>query len=79
MYLSLLLYILDLSFPLFHQDRMIIDAFNSERITYDELGKRLGVSLTHAWRLRGAAYDNLEQLLLMHGTIRKYLRLDDDR
>ena len=61
------------------QDRMIIDAFNSERITYDELGKRLGVSLTHAWRLRGAAYDNLEQLLLMHGTIRKYLRLDDDR
>jgi DNA-directed RNA polymerase specialized sigma subunit len=61
------------------QDRMIVDAFNSERITYDELGKRLGVSLTHAWRLRGAAYKNLEQLLLMHGTIKKYLRLDNEQ
>ena len=61
------------------QDRMIVDAFNSERITYDELGKRLGTSLTHAWRLRGAAYKNLEELLLMHGTVREYLRLDDDR
>ena len=61
------------------QDRMIIDAFNSERITYDELGKRLGTSLTHAWRLRKAAYKNLEQLLLMHGTIRNYLRLGNER
>lgn len=61
------------------QDRMIIDAFNSERITYAELGQRLGTSLTHAWRLRGTAYKNLEQLLLMHGTIRNYLRLDNER
>ena len=58
------------------QDRMIVDAFNSERITYDELGKRLGTSLTHAWRLRSAAYKNLEQILERHGVIRQYLRLD---
>ena len=58
------------------QDHYIIDAMNSEQITYDELGKRLGVSLTHAWRLRNAAYKNLEQILERHGVIRTYLRLD---
>ena len=58
------------------QDSFIINAMNSEQITYDELGKRLGVSLTHAWRLRNAAYKNLEQLLEGHEVIRQYLRLD---
>jgi len=58
------------------QDSFIINAMNSEQITYDELGKRLGVSLTHAWRLRNAAYKNLEQILERHGVIRTYLRLD---
>jgi DNA-directed RNA polymerase specialized sigma24 family protein len=58
------------------QDSFIINAMNSEQITYDELGKRLGVSLTHAWRLRNAAYKNLEQLLERHEVIRQYLRLD---
>lgn len=57
------------------QDRFIIDAMNSEQITYDELGKRLGISLTHAWRLRNAAYKNLEQILERHETIRQYLRI----
>ena len=58
------------------QDRYIIDAMNSEQITYDELGKRLGTSLTHAWRLRNAAYKNLEQILERHEVIRQHLRLD---
>jgi DNA-directed RNA polymerase specialized sigma24 family protein len=58
------------------QDSFIINAMNSEQITYDELGKRLGVSLTHAWRLRNAAYKNLEQILERHGVIRQYLRMD---
>ena len=58
------------------QDRYIIDAMNSEQITYDELGKRLGTSLTHAWRLRNAAYKNLEQILERHEVIRQYLRFD---
>jgi DNA-directed RNA polymerase specialized sigma24 family protein len=58
------------------QDSFIINAMNSEQITYDELGKRLGVSLTHAWRLRNAAYKNLEQILERHEVIRQYLRLD---
>lgn len=60
------------------QDRYIIDAMNSEQITYDELGKRLGTSLTHAWRLRNAAYKNLEQILERHDVIRTYLRLDHE-
>ena len=58
------------------QDSFIINAMNSEQITYDELSKRLGVSLTHAWRLRNAAYKNLEQILERHAVIRQYLRLD---
>lgn len=57
------------------QDSFIINAMNSEQITYDELGKRLGVSLTHAWRLRNAAYKNLEQILERHEVIRQYLRM----
>jgi DNA-directed RNA polymerase specialized sigma24 family protein len=58
------------------QDRFIIDAMNSEQITYDELSKRLGISIAHAWRLRHAAYKNLEQILEGHAVIRQYLRLD---
>ena len=58
------------------QDKYIIDAMNSEQITYDELDKRLGTSLTHAWRLRHAAYKNLEQILERHEVIRQHLRLD---
>ena len=34
------------------QDRFIIDAVNTEMVSLEELGKRLGVTKTHAWRLR---------------------------
>ena len=63
---------------LVEQDRFIINCMNSEMITYDELGKRLGVSLPHSWRLHQAANKNLEQIFLMDTRIRKYLRLADN-
>ena len=56
------------------QDLMIVNAFNSERITYDVLSKRLGVSIPHAWRLRKSAYCNLQEILLKNDIIIKYLK-----
>ena len=60
------------------QDRFIIDAINSEMISLEELGKRLGVSKPHAWRLRNAAYDRLRIHLLEHPVIRERLGLEDE-
>jgi len=53
------------------QDRFIVDAVNSEMISYEELGERLGVSKPHAWRLKNAAYERLKYLMTMHPTIRR--------
>lgn len=60
------------------QDQYIIDAVNSEMISLEELGRRLGVSKPHAWRLRNAAYDKLRLILLEHPLIRERLGLDED-
>lgn len=60
------------------QDRFIVDAVNSEMISLEELGKRLGVSKPHAWRLRNAAYDRLRIHLLEHPIIRERLGLEDE-
>ncbi len=60
------------------QDRFIIDALNSEVISLQELGNRLGVSKPHAWRLRNAAYKRLESLLLEHTLIRERLGIYED-
>lgn len=60
------------------QDQYIIDAVNSEMISLEELGKRLGVSKPHAWRLRNQAYDKLRLILLEHPLIRERLGLDED-
>lgn len=57
------------------QDRFIVDAVNSEFLSYEELGKRLGVSKPHAWRLKNNAYAKLQQLLTMHPLIRKKVRV----
>ncbi len=57
------------------QDRFIVDAINSEFLSYEELGKRLGVSKPHAWRLKNNAYAKLQQLLTMHPLIRKKVRV----
>lgn len=59
------------------QDRFIIDAINSEMISLEELGKRLGVSKPHAWRLRNAAYERLRLHLLENKIIRERLGIED--
>lgn len=55
------------------QDKFIIEAVNYEQITYEELGKRLGVSNVHAWRLTKAAFKTLEKILLQEEIVREYL------
>lgn len=55
------------------QDKFIIDAIYWEMITFEELGNRLGVSTTHAWRLTKAAEKNLKELLMMNTTLRDYI------
>ena len=57
------------------QDQFIVNAVNSEFISFDELGKRLGVSKPHAWRLKNNGYARLQQLLTMHPLIRKKVRV----
>ena len=60
------------------QDQYIVDALNSEVISLEELGRRLGVSKPHAWRLRNAAYERLKLIFLEHPLIRERLGLDED-
>lgn len=57
------------------QDQFIVNAVNSEFVSYEELGKRLGVSKPHAWRLKNNAYARLQQLLTMNPLIRKKVRM----
>ena len=59
------------------QDRYIVDAIAYERITYDELGLRLGCSAPHAWRLKQIAYQHLMEVLVIDGRIKQYLSSDD--
>jgi|TARA_R110000822_G_scaffold13854_1_gene48976 DNA-directed RNA polymerase specialized sigma subunit len=60
------------------QDQFIIDALNSEMISLQELGERLGVTKTHAWRLRNVAYKRLQLILSQHPIIRERLGFDDE-
>ncbi|MBM4076771.1 MAG: DUF1599 domain-containing protein [Planctomycetes bacterium] len=57
------------------QDQFIVNAINSEFLSYEQLGKRLGVSKPHAWRLKNNAYAKLQQLLTMHPLVRKKVRV----
>jgi DNA-directed RNA polymerase specialized sigma subunit len=59
------------------EDRYIIDAINSERVTLDVLGKRLGVSRMHASRLRDAAFGRLKVIMLTNPVIRTRLKLGE--
>ena len=61
--------VLDCLEVLLDQDKFIILAINYEQITYEELGLRLGVSGTHAWRLKQIAYKHLEEVLLVDGRV----------
>jgi predicted DNA-binding protein (UPF0251 family) len=57
------------------QDQFIVNAVNSEFLSYEQLAKRLGVSKPHAWRLKNNAYAKLQQVLIMHPLIRKKVRV----
>ena len=59
-------------------DRFIIDAINSEVVSLQELGDRLGVSKPHAWRLRNAAYERIKMHMLENTIIRERLGLDEN-
>jgi DNA-directed RNA polymerase specialized sigma subunit len=59
------------------QDRYIIDAINSERVTLQVLGDRLGISRMHASRLRDAAFRQLRDIMLTNPTILKRLGIGD--
>lgn len=59
------------------QDRYIIDAVNTERISLEELGERLGVTKTHAWRLRNSAQESLKKIMIQDPTILERLRKND--
>lgn len=59
------------------EDRYIIDAINSERVTLDVLGKRLGVSRMHASRLRDAAFGRLKVIMLTNPLILERLGIGD--
>lgn len=60
------------------EDRFIIDAINSEVVSLQELGDRLGVSKPHAWRLRNAAYERIKMHMLENTIIRERLGLDEN-
>ena len=60
------------------QERFIIDAVNTEMISLEELGERLGVTKTHAWRLRNSAMDSLRKIMLQDPTVLERLRNNDE-
>ena len=60
------------------QERFIIDAVNTEMISLEELGKRLGVTKTHACRLRNSAMDSLRKIMLQDPTVLERLRNNDE-
>jgi hypothetical protein len=59
------------------EDRYIIDAINSERVTLQVLGDRLGVSRMHASRLRDAAFERLQVIMLTNTVIKERLGIGD--
>jgi hypothetical protein len=59
------------------QDQYVINALNSERVTLQELGDRLGVSRMHASRLRDAAFSRLKKIMEMHPIIRRRVMVAD--
>jgi RNA polymerase sigma factor (sigma-70 family) len=60
------------------QDRFVIEAVFFECVSLEELGRRLGVSKTHAWRLRNSALKKLEKLLVCSPVVLEQLGLESD-
>lgn len=59
------------------KDKMIINAIYYECLTYEELGRRLGCSKPHAWRLTRQAVARLGALLGQSTHIRERYALDE--
>jgi len=53
--------------------RYCIEAIQYEQLTFEELGKRLGVSAPHAWRLTQKAYEELAKVLKIDDRLSHYL------
>ena len=53
------------------QDLFIIEAVVIEEISLQALGHRLGVTKTHAWRLRNAAFEKLKVILMENDVVSK--------
>ena len=70
---DIIIYALD---ELATQDKYIVDAINYEQISFEELGKRLGCSATHAWRLKNAAYESLRDILMSNELIKEMMHED---
>jgi len=64
--------VLDCIDLLLDQDRYIVHAIEYERVSYEELGRRLGCSGPHAWRLKQIAYRNLGEVLEVDGRFRDF-------
>jgi len=59
------------------QSRYCIEAIFYERVPYSQLGKRLGVSKPHAWRLSKRAIAELQRLLLNDHSINMRYQMFD--
>lgn len=70
--------VIDCLETLTEQDQFIINAIAYEGISYRELSERLGVSITHAWRLYQDAIANLGQIVMMDERITSRFETGDD-
>lgn len=59
------------------RQRMVIEAFFFERLSYSKIGRRLGVSKTHAWRITQRAIRQLQTILINNQHIRTRYQLED--
>lgn len=58
------------------EQTFIINAIAFEDITFEELGDRLGVSRTHAWRLHNHAMTRLQYLMQLYKPVRERLGME---
>jgi len=58
------------------EDTYVLNAINSEDCGFEELGTRLGVSRTHAWRLHQRALKRLRTLLLNQPEVRERMNME---
>lgn len=56
--------------------RFVIDALNSERLSLQQLARRMNISKTHAHRLREQAYEMMREALAHNTHVRRRLSMD---